>query len=114
MNEIWENIKNYEGYQVSNLGRVKSLERIGIDGRKLKERILKNNVKENNYCYVNLRKDGKTIPKYIHRIVMTTLNPIDGMENLHVDHIDFNTQNNCLDNLRWLNPEENYKRKKNK
>ena len=33
------------------------------------------------------------------------------MECLHVDHIDFNPENNCLENLRWLSPSENMRRK---
>ena len=42
MKEIWKDIKGYEGfYQVSNLGRVKSLERVTINNRIVHERILK-------------------------------------------------------------------------
>ena len=113
MNEVWKDIEGYEGlYQVYNLGRVKSLERLGADGRKLKERILKFGVNENNYYYVNLRKDGKTIPKYLHRLIMENFCPCENMNDLQVDHIDFNPQNNSLENLRWLTPKENYKKKK--
>ena len=40
MKEIWKDIKGYEGlYQVSNMGRVKSLKRISLDGRRIEEKL---------------------------------------------------------------------------
>jgi len=63
-NEIWRDIEGYEGYyQVSNLGRVRSLDRLSKHDkehfRKLKGKIRKIQINKNrnNYCEVNLKKD---------------------------------------------------------
>lgn len=75
MKEIWKDVKDYEGkYQVSNLGRVKSLERVvnhnGSKTRTFPERILKPNKVAFDYLQVTLYKDGKRKCKYIHNLVM--------------------------------------------
>ena len=59
MKEIWKAIKDYEGkYEVSNLGRVKSLERTSRLNRKIKERILAPREHTGGYLRVQLsRKD---------------------------------------------------------
>lgn len=57
--EIWKDIEDFKGlYQVSNLGRVKSLERYDNLGRLKKETILKLK-KHNEYLQVNLYKNSK-------------------------------------------------------
>ena len=43
----------------------------------------------------------------VHRLILSTFNPIKNMQNLTVDHIDGNHQNNSLSNLRWMTIEEN-------
>ena len=59
MTEIWKDVKGYEGiYQVSNLGRVKSLDRFGSDDRKLKGKLIKCGVNVAGYKFVILRKDN--------------------------------------------------------
>ena len=64
MEEIWKDIEGYEGfYQVSNQGRVRSIEREIIrNGRtiKLKGRVLKQNVDSKGYLCVNLSKENNT------------------------------------------------------
>lgn len=71
MEEIWKDIKGYEGYyQISNLGRVKSLKRTvkhKINGTyTYKELILKPNKVAFDYLQVTLRKDNKRKCKYVH------------------------------------------------
>ena len=56
----------------------------------------------NNYLYVIIKHNF--IP--VHRLVLETFNP--NQENLTVDHIDHNTKNNKLSNLRWLSDEDNW------
>lgn len=111
MKEIWKDIKNYEGlYQVSNLGRIKSL------ARKVKtkngyyqgynEKILKNGTNGNKYYIVVLCKNCITNPQLVHRIVAETFIP--NPENKPcVDHIDTDIHNNCVNNLKWCTQKEN-------
>lgn len=121
MAEIWRDIKGYEGlYQVSNLGRVKSLERYVPHNMKtgkqlLKERILipvKNYGKCEGYYYsVMLRKDNKSKHYLVHRLVAMTFpdlvdwtedakgKPFDELQVNHKDELD--KTNNRVDNLEW-------------
>ena len=95
--EEWKDIKNYEGlYQVSNLGKVKSLERAKSNGRglvKTEEKILTQDITNWGYYRVALYKDG--IRKYykVHRLVAEAfiLNPNNKEQ---VNHIDGNKLNN--------------------
>ena len=75
MDKIWLDVQNYEGrYQVSNLGRVKSLKRTvphaGSKTRTFKETILKTNKVAFDYLQVTLYKDGKRKCRYVHNLVM--------------------------------------------
>lgn len=103
MLEIWRDIKNYEGiYEVSNLGRIKSISRNGT----IKEnRILKPN-KVMGYSQVGLQKYGTRKYKKIHRLVAEAFipNPENKKE---VNHKDGNKANNCVDNLEWVTTSEN-------
>lgn len=99
MKEIWKSITGYEGlYEVSNLGRVKSLN-YNHTG---KERILKNLNRSNGYLYVELHRK-----KYsIHRLVASAF--IENPDNLPcVNHIDCNPQNNKVSNLEWCTHQYN-------
>ena len=102
-NEIWKDVKDYEGlYAVSNLGRIK---RVVGKGCK-QERIIKPNLVR-GYCQVRLSKDGIVKPLYLHRIILETFNPVEGMDKLDCNHRDENKENNCLNNLEWLSHKEN-------
>lgn len=100
--EIWKDIKEYEGlYQVSNLGRVKSLnyKRMG------KEKILKS-TKRNNYPFVVLCKDGSPQNYYIHRLVAQAFIPNPDNKPC-IDHINTDRTDNRVENLRWCTQKEN-------
>ena len=101
MEEIWKDIKDYEGlYQVSNLGRVKSLERITRHGHLWKERLLKICYNPANYKIVILAKDGKNKTRLVHRLVAEAFIP--NPDNLpQINHKDENPTNSCVDNLEW-------------
>lgn len=98
--EQWKDILGYEGlYQVSNLGRVKSLK---FD----KERILKNRTNSNGYLSVQLSKGNKIKSFLIHRLVANAFLPNPNNYS-YVNHKDENKTNNCVDNLEWTSHESN-------
>lgn len=98
--EIWKNIEQYPGYQVSNLGQIKSFKQ-SKEGKILKPK------KSSGYLGVDFRKDGKTCYGLVHRIVLSTFAPVEGWENLTVNHIDGDCLNNRLENLEWMTQSEN-------
>jgi len=111
MGEIWKDIPNYEGlYQISNLGRVKSLERIVLqkNGRKRvqHELIRKPRKVYKGYLQIDLWKNHEYSAKRINRLVAQAFipNPENKPE---VNHIDGNKENNCVDNLEWVTGKEN-------
>lgn len=101
--EEWRDIKGYEGlYQVSNLGRVKSLG----NGRTHKaERILRNCNRNNNHLSVDLCKNGERKSHMIHILVAQAFIPNPENKQI-VHHIDKNPTNNNVDNLMWCTPKE--------
>lgn len=107
--EVWKDIKGYEGlYQVSNLGNVKSLDRIipfrnsemSIKGKML----TKKNVK--GYHMAQLCSDGIKVRKSVHRLVAQAFIP-NKHNKPEVNHLDENKQNNKVDNLEWATSKEN-------
>lgn len=100
MVEIWKNIESYPGYQVSNLGRIKSF-------KQSKEGRILNLKGSKGYLKVDFCINGKIYQRMVHRIVLSTFAPIQGWEELTVNHIDGNTFNNKLENLEWMTSSEN-------
>ena len=110
MNEVWKNIDGYEGkYQISNLGRVKSLQRWSGTKYYNREQILNNYVnKKNGYVYVYLTKNNKSKNIRLHKIVADAFIP--NPNNLpQINHKDGNKQNNCFENLEWCSCSYNIK-----
>jgi hypothetical protein len=108
--EIWKDVPNYEGYyQVSNLGRIKSLPKVtsfGIGHINWVEKILKpSRDKDGYFCFVSCI-DYKKVTHKIHQIVLLSFGfdrPLDSV----VCHNDGNRSNNRLTNLRWGTCKEN-------
>ena len=106
MQEIYKDIKGFEGYyQVSNLGSVKSL---GAYNNRKKKLLLQEKAKSGNTYYrrVKLHKKGRVTRYLVHRLVSSHF--LNNPENKpQVNHIDNNTDNNKVTNLEWCTGAEN-------
>ena len=103
MSEVWKDIEGYEGkYQVSNLGRVKSLSFSHTN----QEKVLKGTPSNWGYLKVELYSNGKGKIFYIHRLVANAFIPNPETKS-QVNHIDGNKTNNVASNLEWCSPGEN-------
>ncbi len=113
MEEEFKSVKGYEGlYEVSNLGRVKSLSRTmrskGDSVRRVEERILKGTLDSAGYYSVNLSKNGTAKVRKIHQLVtIAFLGHAPSGHEIVVDHINNDKTNNRLDNLQLVTPREN-------
>lgn len=100
--EEWKDIEGFEGkYQISNLGRVRSMPRFN-NSALLKGSLIKGHLQNNGYLSVSL--GGKSF--LLHRLVAKAF-CAGYMKGLVVNHIDENKQNNNADNLEWVTPEYN-------
>lgn len=101
--EIWKNINGWENmYQVSNLGRVKSLNY----NRTNKEQIVKPYQRKDGYIQVCLCKNSKITTYKLHRLVAQAFIP-NPNRLPEINHIDEDKTNNCADNLEWCNSKYN-------
>ena len=98
-NEVWlPIIGNEKCYEISNLGRVRSV----VSGR-----ILKPVENKKGYLFVHLKYGGSG-KSYIHRLVAEAFLKNDKPEERkEVNHIDFNPKNNVVSNLEWVSHKEN-------
>lgn len=121
MEEIWKDIPNYDGYQASNLGRIRTYNKITYTKRHgyrhWKDRILSfkpsttSNQKSNQGIgyRVDLWKNGKPKTILVARLIATTFleDLID--TDMTVNHKDGNRLNNNVNNLEWLSRSDNIK-----
>jgi len=110
MTEVWKPISGYEGlYEISNLGRVKSLERTvknGHGGRVVQETILKICKTNRRYSGVGLSKNRELQNLNVHRLVAIAF--VSNPENKPmVNHINGVRYDNRADNLEWTTAKEN-------
>ncbi len=120
--EVWRNIIGYEGvYQISNFGRVKTLEGFLIKNRKgglkmavhVPEKIRSETLTANGYRNVSLWRNGVASYNLSHRLV--AIHFIKNPENLlYVLHIDDNPKNPHFKNLKWGTQSDNLKDCSNK
>lgn len=119
MNEIWKDIEGYEGiYQVSSLGRVRSLPRVvyirhqsgKVWPREEKGIIMAQKLQNTDRLQVCLRKvvDGKRHRRtfYVHRLVAVAFVPNPDNKST-VNHINEDHHDNRAENLEWMTKKEN-------
>lgn len=95
--QFWKDIPGYEGlYQVSNTGRVRSLNYNGTR----KTKVLKQGTNKDGYKRIKLYKDGKFKVYLVHRLVALAFIPNPNNYPI-INHKDENRWNNNVDNLEW-------------
>lgn len=112
MNEEWKDVKGYKGlYQISNFGKIRSLDRIVKtkgEGKKLIKGVyLYPSLDKNGYIKCTLSKDDKRKHLRLHRIVADHFIEKNKNHNLTVNHKDGNKLNNNSLNLEWCTSIEN-------
>lgn len=109
--EIWKKIEGYDGYEVSNYGRVRTNGKITHTDkhgyRHWKDRVLKQKITNTNCYRVDLWKDGKVKSFLVHRLVASAFLGMPENEKMTVNHKDGNRLNNHIDNLEWLSLADN-------
>ncbi|WZP35011.1 HNH endonuclease [Enterococcus phage vB_Efs10_KEN05] len=93
----WKVVNGFPNYSITKTGKVVN---------NLTGKILKPFINDRGYAEIGLG-DGNI--KRLHRVLLSTYNPIEGWEELTVNHMDGNKLNNNLDNLEWLTHEDNLK-----
>ena len=110
--EDWSDI-----LEVSNLGNIRYTEEHKATTMNIKNdrpHIGKSGSRHNNYQHFYINRGGKRVKRRIHRLVLSTFNPIHGnkKKKMDADHIDFNQLNNKLSNLRWMERDAHQKRRR--
>lgn len=100
-NKEWKKIKNYDNYLISNYGDIYTINY---------KRLMKNKKDSDGYFYISLSQNSKKTSHSVHRLVYDTFKTIQKL-NTEIDHIDRNTSNNFLGNLREVTKSENLKNK---
>lgn len=100
-NEKWKDIDGYDGaYQVSDLGRVRSL-KFG------KLKVMKQGKNWYGYLTVSLSKDSKESRFFVHRLVAQAFIPNDDETKTIINHKDESRDNNRVGNLEWCTQQYN-------
>lgn len=100
MEEKFVKVKGYEGYEVSNTGKIKSLKT---------NRLLTPQKNNCGYLYILLTDSNKKVRiNLIHRLVFDSFIGID--DGLEINHLDEDKENNRLDNLELITHEDNLKK----
>lgn len=108
--EVWMDVAGFEKiYNVSNLGRVKSLPRVvprGAFSLTIHGRIMATTLSRTGYCYLSLAKENTICRVFVHHLVLNAfVGPCPA--GMQCCHNDGNPANNEVSNLRWDTPKNN-------
>ena len=106
MKEIWKDVEGVFGYQVSNLGRVRSLFSRG--GKRAYPRVMKGHIDSHGYVQVTISVDGKSKLMFVHILVAKAFIP-NPLGKRTINHINCNKTDNRVCNLEWATDSENIK-----
>lgn len=110
---MWKEISWTKGaYSASDNGNIKSNDRLGVDGRRLKGIVLKPWIGNHGYLTVNLLVDGRSYRCLVHRLIAEVFLG-EAHNDMEIDHKDGNKLNNAVINLEWVTRKENLRRAKN-
>ena len=114
--EEWKFIKGFKNYQISNIGRVRTLDKkVNVNrGGKTFKKFYKGKIKTlkkdtSGYLFTDLWKNGKCKFVKAHRLVLCAWSDKSYKYKKQVNHRDCNKLNNHIDNLEWATPKENIK-----
>jgi len=104
-NEKWisinfDGIENPPRYEVSNYGRIKSFQNDPKEGTIIKGSVIQ------GYRSLNIRISGKTVNRYVHKLVAEQFVSWDMDNQTFVIHLDHDKKNNYFQNLKWVSKEE--------
>ncbi|GAB3549168.1 HNH endonuclease [Spirosoma fluminis] len=108
---VFDGIENPPHYEVSNYGRLRSFQAVASTRRRSpssdtpKSTLIKGSVIQ-GYRSLNIRTEGKTLNRYVHKLVAEHFVGRDQDEQTFVIHLDHDKQNNYYQNLRWVTKED--------
>ncbi len=110
---VFDGIENPPRYEVSNYGRLRSFQmtataqrrKLGTPGTPPTSTIIKGSVIQ-GYRSLNIRSEGKTLNRYVHKLVAEHFVDRNRPDELFVIHLDHDKQNNYYTNLRWVTKDE--------
>lgn len=107
---LFEGIENPPRYEVSNYGRLRSFQvlsaaRQGQEATNSTSKLIKGSVIQ-GYRSLNIRSDGKTLNRYVHKLVAEQFIHRERPDQTFVIHLDHDKQNNHFQNLRWVTKNE--------
>ncbi len=105
--EIWRTIVDFPDYQISSMGRIKSMPRMCAAGKRmLSPRVMRFRDNNDGYQLVNLRLDGIQVTKAVHRLVAKAF-LLEAHTDETVNHENGIRNDNRAENLTWMTLQEN-------